>query len=129
QLVLSSGLVFDEGELSFNMGPNAVLCITEDTDWTDIDLEFIGDQPIELGENVTLTLTAAQASGLNIVAKAGIDDPLDLPNVVIEGLGAYPDLDDGDNTNGLPTDNDDADELFDYDFSGIQVAASASLFD
>jgi hypothetical protein len=109
---------FEDGaNLSFDMGANAQLCISTTVDLSGLNLSFAGDLPIVLNDGVTLTLTAEQASGLNIVAAPGAT-----ANVVIEDLGAYEDL----NLNGS---NDDAAELFDYDFSGIQVPASATLFD
>lgn len=108
------------GPLNIDLGANTTLYIDEDTDWTDLDLSITQGQPIVLADGVTLTLTAAQASGLDIVA--GPDDGTYDGQVVIDDLGAYTD------TNGNGS-NDDPSELFDYDFSGIQVPASATLFD
>ncbi|SDE30786.1 DUF4214 domain-containing protein [Desulfuromonas thiophila] len=108
--------------LTINMGPNAVLYIDETMDLSDLDLTILGDQPIVLADGVTLTLTAAQASGLNIVAGVDVDNDGYTGQVVIVDLGDYADL----NGNG---NNDDTAELFDYDFSGILVSASATLAD
>jgi hypothetical protein len=70
----------DDSTLSINMGPNGTLFIDESMDLSDLDLTILGDQPIVLAKGVTLTLNAAQADGLNIVAADDvITDPLD-PN-------------------------------------------------
>ena len=112
----------DFGPLNINMGPNGVLFIDATMDLSGLDLTILGDQPIVLADDVTLTLTAAQASGLNIVE--GTDVGNDGYNGMIEiiDLGDYADL----NQNGS---NDDAAELIDYDFSGLQVPAIAALAD
>lgn len=79
-----------EGELNIDMGANAVLYIMEDTDWTGIDLTYAGTQAIVLGDEVTLTLTAEQASGLNIIAGEDTDDDGDYGVVNIVDLGDDP---------------------------------------
>lgn len=94
QLTFGSGLTFTNGDLNIDLGANAVLHITADTDWTALDNVSINGT-IVLGVGVELTLTAAQASGLTIVADSSIivddSDPnfdaADVPQVSITQLG------------------------------------------
>jgi hypothetical protein len=94
RLTFGSGLIFTDGDLNIDLGANAVLYITADTDWSDLDSVTITGT-IVLGAGVDLTLTAAQASGLTIIADASIivdeDDPdfdaADVPTVTITELG------------------------------------------
>jgi len=108
--------------LNINMGEDGVLFIDESMDLSDLDLTILGDQPIVLADDVTLTLTAAQASGLNIVEGTDVGNDGYNGSIEIIDLGDYADL----NQNGS---NDDPAELIDYDFSGLQVTASATLAD
>ncbi|QSR36649.1 hypothetical protein CFI10_17000 [Marinobacterium iners] len=119
---LDSNPAGDFGPLNINMGPNGVLFIDATMDLSGLDLTILGDQPIVLADDVTLTLTAAQASGLNIVAGTDVGNDGYNGSIEIIDLGDYADL----NQNGS---NDDAAELIDYDFSGLQVPASATLAD
>lgn len=122
---------YEEGSsLTINMGPNGTLFIDESMDLTALDLTLLGDQAIVLADGVTLTLTAAQASGLHIVAGSDTGAPGYTGKVMITDLGAYSDLD-GSSQSLVKVEsrNDDTDELVDYDFSGIEVAAEAYLFD
>jgi len=79
----------DDSSLSFNMGPDAILCIESSMDLSGLDLSYIGDQPIQLGADVEILLTAEQAAGLNIVPKPGLA-PGDMPTVNVVGLGDDP---------------------------------------
>ena len=111
----------DVGVLNINLGANTTLYIDSSMDLTGMDLTILQTQNIVLADNVTLTLTAAQASGLGIVAGPVITAPYSsIVNIV--NLGAYTDL----NGNGR---NDDTAELVNYNFSGIAVRAVATLFD
>jgi len=113
---------YTSGDLAIDLGANGTLFIDANTNWTALNsLSITGVNAIVLADDVTLTLTAAQANGLNIVAGPVITAPYS-GQVVIQDLGAYVDL----NANGR---NDDLAELVDYDFSGITVAATANLFD
>jgi Ca2+-binding RTX toxin-like protein len=113
---------YTSGDLAIDLGANATLYIDANTNWTALNsLSITGVQAIVLADDVTLTLTAAQASGLNIIAGPVLTAPYN-GQVNIVNLGEYTDL----NANGL---NDDVAELFDYDFSGITVAATATLYD
>lgn len=94
QLTFGAGLTFTDGDLNVDLGSNAVLYITADTDWTALDdVNITGT--IVLGAGVDLTLTAAQASGLTIIPDPAIivdeNDPAfvagDVPTVTLEGLG------------------------------------------
>lgn len=119
---ISGTNTFTDGSLDIDLGANTTLYIDADTDWTDLDLSVTQGQPIVLADGVTLTLTAAQASGLNIVEGPDTGGAGFTGKVVIDDLGAYPDT----NGNG---NNDDTAELIDYDFSGIMVPAEANLAD
>jgi len=69
---LSSGLnTADDGALSINLGANTTLFIDATTDLTTLDLTITQTNAIVLAAGVTLTLTAAQADGLNIVGGMG----------------------------------------------------------
>lgn len=114
--------VFTKGPLNIDLGANTTLYINEDTDWTGVDLSITQGLPIVLADGVTLTLTAEQASGLTIIEGADTGAAGFTGQVVIGDLGNYTDL----NGNG---NNDDAAELFDYDFSGLSVRTIATLFD
>ena len=83
--------VFTDGPLTINLGANTTLYIDKNTDLTGIDLTLLQTLDIVLADNVTLTLTAAQANGLNIVAgadtgAAGFDGVV---NVTQLGTAAY----------------------------------------
>lgn len=63
------GSVGNNESLSISLGNNTVLYIDQDTDFTNLEsLSITGVQSIVLADGKTLTLTAAQANGLNIVA-------------------------------------------------------------
>jgi len=117
QLTFGPDLTFVAGSnLSFDMGPDAVLKIAQSVNFTELNVSFAGDQPIELLDGVTIYLTAAQASGLDIVrcdddndmTDPGVihiidlgEDPVDLSGIDPELAGyAFLDRDvDGDGTN------------------------------
>ncbi|MBL1269839.1 MAG: hypothetical protein COA87_019245, partial [Halomonas sp.] len=98
-LRLGEDLDFTAGPLSINMGTNGTLYIDADTDLTALDLTLLGDQPIVVADGVELTLTAAQASGLNIIGENGVDstgvvtitelgeEPVDLSGIQTELAG------------------------------------------
>ena len=73
--------------LNITMGENAVLYVDADTNLTAIDLTFSGTKEIVLGENVVLTLTAEQASTLNIIADPAITEAHLMPTVDVANLG------------------------------------------
>jgi hypothetical protein len=99
ELRLGEDLDFTAGPLSINMGANGTLYIDADTDLTALDLTLLGDQPIVVADGVELTLTAAQASGLNIIGENGVDstgvvtitelgeEPVDLSGIQTELAG------------------------------------------
>ncbi|MBL1266195.1 MAG: DUF4214 domain-containing protein [Halomonas sp.] len=99
ELRLGEDLDFTAGPLSINMGTNGTLYIDADTDLTALDLTLLGDQPIVVADGVELTLTAAQASGLNIIGENGVDstgvvtitelgeEPVDLSGIQTELAG------------------------------------------
>ncbi len=66
--------VADIGAINIKLGANTTLYIDENTDWTKADLSILGTaaHSIVLKDGVTLTLTAAQANALHIVAGADI---------------------------------------------------------
>lgn len=111
QLTFGTGLVWTAGDLSIDLGANAVLVITEDTDWTSLDIVNITGTII-LAAGVDLELTAAQASGLTIITDTSIvmdeADPdfvlADVPTVTITKLGGAA-----------------------YDFSDILVGAQSNI--
>ena len=88
----AAGSVFEIGDpinwtaagsiLNIDLGPNTTLLISENTDWTNLDLTLIQTLDIVLADGVTLTLTAAQANGLHIVAGADTDDDPDTNGTV-----------------------------------------------
>jgi len=113
--------------LTIDLGANTTLFIDETMDLSGLDLSILPNPnptAIVLADEVTLTLTAAQADLLNIIAgeDTGAEGFTGVVNIV--DLGDYNDL----NENGF---NDDADELVAYDFSGIHedVAGIITLFD
>ncbi|MBC3873053.1 DUF4214 domain-containing protein [Undibacterium flavidum] len=64
----------ESNALVIDLGANATLYIDANTDFTQLDsLSITGVKNIVLKDGVTLTLTAAQASGLHIVAGADLD--------------------------------------------------------
>jgi len=82
--------------LTITLGTNATLYIDADTDFTQLDsLTISGAQSIVLAKGVDIIMTAAQASGKNIIPAAGIVtnplDPLyvlaDVPTVTLTNLG------------------------------------------
>lgn len=83
--------VWTQGDLSINLGANTVLYIDKDTNWTALNLSITQGQAIVLADEVTLTVTAAQANGLNIIA--GVDADNDgvrgTVNVTQLGTAAY----------------------------------------
>ena len=102
--------------LSINLGANTQLLISEDTDWTNLDLTILGNSasnPIVLGEGVELILTAAQASGLHIVAA---DDVITDPNQAGYDAALVPTVDIIDLSNGAT-----------YDFGNIQEEIAGKI--
>ncbi|WP_434580938.1 DUF4214 domain-containing protein [Sulfurimonas sp. NW15] len=59
---------YTQGALNINLGANTTLYIDADTDLSGLNLTLAQTQNIVLADEVTLTLTAAQANALNIVA-------------------------------------------------------------
>ncbi|MBP3979785.1 DUF4214 domain-containing protein [Acidovorax sp. JG5] len=94
QLTFGDGLAWTNGDLNVDLGTNAVLYITADTDWTLLDNVNITGT-IVLGKGVDLKLTAAQADGLTIIADPAINVnesvagfvAADVPTVAITKLG------------------------------------------
>lgn len=96
---LGAGLDLQQGALSIDLGANTTLVLTEDIDFTGVDLEILQTLDIVVEAGVTVTMTAAQASGLNIVPAADVIldpedpdyDPADVPvvNIVELGTAAY----------------------------------------
>lgn len=123
---LGAGLGFATADsiLDINLGANTTLYIDTTMDLSLLDLSITQVQDIVLADGAILTLTAAQASGLNIIAGPDTGAAGITARVNIIDLGDYTDL----NTNG---NNDDAAELLPYDFSGIaaNIAGVATLFD
>ena len=118
-----------QGPLNIDLGANTTLYIDEDTDWTESRFEHRPDAAHRSRRRRHAHVDGRAGSGLDIIAGPGDGvNPGFGGSVVIPDLGNYPDLDTP-STPVDPTDNDDADELIDYDFSGIAVPASATLFD
>jgi len=96
---VGAGLDLQQGALSIDLGANTTLVLTEDIDFTGVDLEILQTLDIVVEAGVTVTMTAAQASGLNIVPAADVIldpedpdyDPADVPvvNIVELGTAAY----------------------------------------
>lgn len=99
-----SSLDFDNGgagtagSLTINLGNNTTLYIDENTNLTDLDLSILQSPTapaIVLADGVTLTLTAAQASGLRIVAGTDVGNDgfsgrvqiIDLGNTAVDLSG------------------------------------------
>lgn len=82
---------FTDGPLTINLGANTTLYIDKNTNLTGIDLTLLQTLDIVLADGVTLTLTAAQANGLNIVAGADTGAPgfTGVVNVTQLGTAAY----------------------------------------
>lgn len=76
--------------LNINMGPNGVLYIDETMDLSDLDLEILQTLPIVLADDAILTLTAAQADGLTIIAGPDTGVPGFTGKVNIVDLGTDP---------------------------------------
>lgn len=97
----------DAGEnLTIKLGSHTTLYIDADNDWSALDLSILNGVQIVVADGVTLTLSAAQASGLHIV---GADaTPTGVVNIV--GL-----------QNDTPTSNHV------YDFSGIAANVSGTV--
>jgi hypothetical protein len=131
EIHIGAGNTWTAGDLNINLGANTTLYIDANTNWSALNLEITQVQDIVLADGVKLTLTAEQASGLNIVAGPDTGATGFTGEVEIIDLGAYTNLNDNDNDplNDAARDNDDTNELFDYDFSGLQVPASATLAD
>lgn len=87
---MTTSLFFVDGALNINLGANTTLYIDQDMDLTGIDLSIVGSLAIVLADDATLTLTADQADGLNIIS--GPDTgTLGIGGVVdIVGLGDTP---------------------------------------
>jgi len=126
QLHLDPATAFDladNGVLDIKLGTNATLYLDKSMDLSGLQgLSITGAKNIVLADGATLKLTAAQASGLKIVAGPDVGNDGYTGKVEIIKLGDYTDL----NANGR---NDDTAELINYDFSGIKVAANATLAD
>lgn len=86
------------GSLTINLGNNTTLYIDENTNLTDLDLSILQSPTapaIVLADGVTLTLTAAQASGLRIVAGTDVGNDgfsgrvqiIDLGNTAVDLSG------------------------------------------
>ncbi|WP_045221768.1 hypothetical protein [Desulfonatronum thioautotrophicum] len=67
------GNIWTAGSLVIDLGAETTMLISETTDWTGLDLDITQTQDIVLADGVTLTLTAAQANGLNIVPAVDAD--------------------------------------------------------
>lgn len=79
-----TGNTYTSGALNIDLGANTTLIINDDTDLTAMNLSINQTQDIVLGAGVTLTLTAEQADGLNIVGPASAT-----VNVTELGTAAY----------------------------------------
>lgn len=129
EIHLGTGLTFVDGSiLNINLGPNTTLYIDESMDLSGLDLSITQTLDIVLADGAILTLTAAQADGLGIVAGPDTGAPGITAQVNIVDLGDYVD---SNPIPGDPTSNDDPAELMVYDFSGIapDIAGMATLFD
>lgn len=82
-------VALDAGDdLNITLGAGATLVIQETTDLSQLDLHITQVKAIVLEDNAVLTLTAAQANGLRIVASADTDgNPLTHGTVNIVDLG------------------------------------------
>lgn len=91
-LNFNDGAAGAAGSLNINLGANTTLYIDETTDLTDVDLSILGTaaHPIVLADGATLTLTAAQANGLYIVAGPDTGAAGITAKVNIVGLGDTP---------------------------------------
>ena len=92
-LDFDNGAAGTAGSLSINLGNNTTLYIDENTNLTDLDLTILqsGAAPaIVLADGVTLTLTAAQASMLRIVAGPDTGAAGITARVNVIGLGDTP---------------------------------------
>ncbi len=107
----------DGSILNIDMGANGVLYIDETMDLSDLDLSIVQTMPIVLKDNVVLTLTAAQADGLTIIAGDDIgtpgfdgvvnivdlgDAPVDLSGIAL-GIAGIVSLEDNDVTLDVAT--------------------------
>lgn len=107
---LSGGLdgvmdfVVPGSKLNIDMGPNGVLYIDGTMDLSELDLDILQSQPIVLADGVTLTLSAAQANGLTIIAGDDTGTAGFTGKVHIVGLDGSP-----------------------VDFSGIQAAVAGNV--
>lgn len=107
---LSGGLdgvmdfVVPGSKLNIDMGPRGVLYIDGTMDLSELDLDILQSQPIVLADGVTLTLSAAQADGLTIVAGDDTGTAGFTGKVNIVGLDGSP-----------------------VDFSGIQTAVAGTV--
>ncbi len=82
---------FIDGNLVINLGANTQFVIAQDTDFTGLDLLTItGGLPIVLVDGATLTLTAAQANGLDIVSGPDTNAPGITGVVNVTNLGNTP---------------------------------------
>lgn len=125
ELHLSGDLATNaEDGSTFNVlaGANTTIYIDSNYDISHLNASLPVGATIVVADDVTLTLTAAQANGLTIIAGPDTGGAGFNGAVQIVELGDYPDT----NSNG---NNDDAAELIDYDFSNITAPANATLFD
>ena len=97
-LDFDNGVAGKAGSLTINLGNNTTLYIDENTNLTDLDLSILQSPTapaIVLADGVTLTLTAAQASGLRIVAGTDVGNDgfsgrvqiIDLGNTAVDLSG------------------------------------------
>lgn len=66
--LVNLGALTAGSKLNINMGANGTLYIDSSMDLSDLDLDITQVQAIVLADGATLTLTAAQANGLDIIA-------------------------------------------------------------
>lgn len=64
---------YTDGALNINLGANTTLYIDADTNWTSLDLTLAQTQAIVVAAGTTLTLTAAQANGLEIIGNGTVN--------------------------------------------------------
>lgn len=120
ELHLGAALTFATvgAPLNIDLGPNATLYIDATMDLTNLDLSIIQTLPIVLADGATLTLTAAQADGLTIIAGPDVgaagftgvvnivdlgDTPVDLGGIAADIAGIVT-LEDNDVTLDVATD-------------------------
>jgi hypothetical protein len=112
------GELTDGSVLNIDMGANGVLYIDQSMDLSDLDLSIVSAQAIVLADGATLTLSAAQADGLDIIAGPDVggagftgvvhivdlgDTPVDLSGIAADIAGIVF-LEDNDVTLDVATD-------------------------